>query len=158
MNDPIALYFTGEKNAGVLCVVLAVLSVALTLWVWRVHPPLRAIAAPLLLIGLIQLAIGLTLASQTRLQVASLRHDLASQPETARAQELARMDRVNRNFTRIKIVEAVLIVAALALILAFRSSALVAIGLGLLLQTSVMLVFDVFAERRAQVYTTWLRG
>jgi hypothetical protein len=52
-----------------------------------------------------------------------------------------------------------LIVLALVLVLVFRRRpAMQGIGMGLLLQASVMLVFDLFAEKRAHQYVAWLVG
>lgn len=112
-----------------------------------------------MLIGVLQLGIGVVLVARTGGQVATLQADLTREPAAARTQELARMQRVNVNFTRVKVLETVVIVSALVLIFAFRGRpAVTAVGLGLLLQTAVMLAFDVFAEHRALTYTSWLRG
>ena len=48
---------------------------------------------------------------------------------------------------------------ALALVFFARGRpVLVGTGLGLLLQASALLVFDTFAEARAEVYLAWLRS
>jgi hypothetical protein len=159
MNDPLTVYFTGEKQAGALCLALGVVALAFSIWVWRSHAPFRAMAVPVVLISLVQLGIGGTLVARTERQVGTLKADLAREPAAARAQELTRMDRVNASFTAFKILEAVLIAAALGMALAFRGRpAVTAVGLGILVQAAVMLAFDVFAEHRAHVYTAWLRG
>ena len=159
MSDPIAVYFAGEKQGGALCLALGAVAIALAIWVWRAHPPFRAMAVPLVLIAVVQLGIGAALVARTGKQVATLRADLARDPMAARAGEVARMERVNANFKRIKVLEAMLIVSALVMILAFRGRpAVTAVGRGLLLQAAVMLAFDMFAEHRALIYTSWLRG
>jgi hypothetical protein len=56
-------------------------------------------------------------------------------------------------------VEIVLLAAGIAMTFAFRRrEQLYAAGIGLLLQASVMLVLDLFAERRADVYIAAIRG
>jgi hypothetical protein len=83
---------------------------------------------------------------------------LALGATAARAAELARMERVNRSFKWVEVLEAVLIVGALVMVFAFRERpSVTAIGLGLLVQAAMMLAFDVFAEHRAHAYTSWLR-
>ena len=159
MSDPLTDYFAGEKQAAVLCLVLGALALAFSGWLWREHGPFRAMAAPLVLVGLVQLGIGVGLLARTDKQVAALRAALQREPAAARAAELGRMDRVNANFRMVEIVEAVLIVAALVMVFAFRGRpAVLAVGLGLLVQAAVMLAFDAFAELRAHAYTDWLRG
>jgi hypothetical protein len=159
MNDPIAVYFAGEKHGALWCFGLGVAAAAFAVWVWRTQPQFRMMTIPVGLVALIQLGIGVGLYARTDKQVAHLRADLAEDHAVARSKELNRMERVNASFTMVEIVEAILIVAGLAMALAFRARPMVtAIGLGLLLQASVMLAFDSFAEHRAHVYTEWLRG
>jgi hypothetical protein len=67
------------------------------------------------------------------------------------------MGRVNGTFEAIKKVEVALI--AIGLVFALVRPApetLGAIGLGLLLQSAVLLVFDTFAHHRAVHYVEWL--
>jgi hypothetical protein len=157
MGDAIAVYFGGEKQAGALCLALGVLAAAFALWVWRGNVPFRMMAAPVGLIALLQLGIGVGLLARTDRQVATLRADLAADPPGARAAERARMERVNTNFKVVEWVEVGLVLAGLALLLGFRARpALAAVGMGLCVQAAVMLAFDVFAEERARAYTEFL--
>jgi hypothetical protein len=156
--DPLASYFDGEKQGALWCVGLGCAAAMLAAWLWRAHHPFRAMAAPLALIALAQLALGAGLWARTDGQVAELRAGLVAEPGPARERELGRMERVNANFKWIEIVEAALIALGVGLALTMRARpTLMAVGMGLVLQASVMLVFDLFAERRADVYTTWLR-
>jgi hypothetical protein len=67
------------------------------------------------------------------------------------------MDGVQRNFVVIEVVEAVLVLAGLALAMLGRRDALVAVGMGLAIHGAVMLAFDLFAEKRGAAYHAWLR-
>jgi hypothetical protein len=158
--EPLLRYFQGEKHAGVLCAALGLVALALALWVWRAGSPFRTMAFPLGLVALVQLAVGVGLYLRTPPQVAALTARLGGDPDAAqvaRSAELARMQRVNRNFKVVEAVEVALIALSLILILALRTRpAVQGVGMGLLLQASAMLVFDLFAERRAHAYTTWL--
>ena len=67
--------------------------------------------------------------------------------------ELPRMTTVVRNFALYRWIEiALLLAGAAAFVAAARGSALRGAGAGLSLQAALMLVLDLFAERRAQVY------
>jgi Na+/H+ antiporter NhaC len=159
MSDPLTVYFAGEKQGGALCLALAAVSVAFSIWVWRSHASFRAMAWPLVLVALAQLGVGAVLLARTGKQVETLQADLTRNPVGARAKELARMDRVNANFKIVEILEAGTIAVALVMAFAFRGRpAITAVGLGLLVQAAVMLAFDVFAEHRAHIYTAWLRS
>lgn len=157
-QDPLLHYFTGEKAGALVCLSLGVVAILFSIWVWRSHATFRVMAIPIGLVGLIQLAIGAGLWARTDKQVTTLQAGLTAAPVAARQTELSRMERVNASFRVIEAIEAVLILTGLALALAFRGrQTLTAVGMGILLQSSVMLVFDLFAEHRAHIYTAWLR-
>ncbi len=104
MADPLTVYFAGEKQGGTLCLVLGVVAVAFSIWVWRTHASFRAMAWPLVLVGVAQFGIGLVLLARTGKQTETLQVDLVRDP-AARAKETARMDRVNANFKIVEILE-----------------------------------------------------
>jgi len=69
------------------------------------------------------------------------------------------MEVVMRNFELYKGIEIALLLVGVALTYAFRHKELVyGIGLGLVLQASLMLVLDLFAERRGDEYLAALRA
>ena len=71
--------------------------------------------------------------------------------------EIERMARVNGTFVLIKKVEIALIaLSVLFLIVQPAPATLGAMGLGILLQSAVLLVFDTFAHHRALHYVEWL--
>lgn len=151
-------YFISEKQAGLLVAVLGVTSAALAAYLWFSGSLFRTMAWPLVIVGCIQIAVGSGLLIRTDSQVARLEEGLRSSSQPTVNSELARMVEVNRSFTVIKIVEIVLLLLGLALALAFtsRHPASASVGMGLLVEAAVMLVFDLFAEQRAAVYTKWL--
>jgi hypothetical protein len=126
-------------------------------WLWRSSSPFKLMWVPLGLVGLGQLGIGAGLVLKTDPQVRTLSERFASDEAGARAAEQTRMKRVNANFTIIEVVEVVLLVTGVAMALALRSRpALMGVGMGLVVQAAVMLVFDIFAEQRGHEYAAWL--
>jgi hypothetical protein len=155
--EPLLRYFQGEKHGGVVCAAMGLVALALALSVWRAGSELRTMALPLGLIALAQLGIGVGLTLRTPAQVAALTARFGAEPDAARATELARMRRVNSAFKIIEIAEVAVIAASLLLILALRGRpAVQGVAMGLLLQASALLVFDLYAEKRAHAYTAWL--
>jgi len=157
--EPLLRYFQGEKQAGVLCAALGVAALALSLWVWRAGSPFRTMAVPLAVVALVQLGIGVGLTARTGPQVARLTARWSAEPDAAKTDEATRMERVNTSFKMVEGLEVGLILLGLVLVFVFRQRpAVQGVGMGLLLQASVMLVFDLYAEKRAHQYAAWLHG
>jgi hypothetical protein len=158
MQDALVTYFTGEKRAGVFFLVLALAALAAAVALWRGAGPFRGAALPLAAVALGQLAVGGTLVARTDRQMAALAAQLESDPRAFQADETARMDRIMTSFRWIVAVEVVLLCAAVALLLSFHAPSLAAgIGLGLLLQASATLAFDVVAVHRNRTYQDAVR-
>jgi len=152
-------YFTAEKNGAWLLVVLAVVGFGFSAYLWFHRSALLPMIWPLVLVGLLIGAIGVGVGLRTPAQVAALERGFESAKAETAAAEIKRMDKVNRNFRIVKIVEIVLIVMGL-LLLGFLPSpgTWSSVGLGLVLVASVVLVFDTFAHHRAEVYVKWLQS
>jgi hypothetical protein len=150
-------YFTAEKHGGLLLVVLAAASVALAVHLFATKSLFSAMAWPVLVLGGIELVIGLTVAGRTASQIAEIEAGLQSTRAATITAEIERMARVNGTFVLIKKVEIALIALAVLFLLAQPAPAtLGSVGLGILLQSAVLLVFDTFAHHRAVHYVEWL--
>ena len=156
--DPMFRYFEGEKHAGALALALGLLAVAGALWLWRDAGPYRAMLYPLAIVGIIELGVGVGLLVKTGPQVATLTAAIEQTPEVALSRERERIVGVNARFELIKAVELMLIALAAALIVFSGRPEWVGVGLGILLQATALLAFDIFAEQRAHLYAAWLGG
>jgi hypothetical protein len=146
-------YFAAERRESLLFISIGVVAVAAGWTLFRGQSAFRAAAYPLIAIATVQIVVGLAVYMRTDGQVAALSTQLASTPIDFRTDETARMVRVMASLKLYKVIEIVLILAAVTMIGAFRTpSAAFAIGSGLLLQASVMLVADIVAEHRGQLY------
>ena len=150
-------YFAAEKSAAVLLLGLALMAVLLSAYLLYTGNPFQSMAWVLLPIAILQASVGTGLLVRTPGQVASLRAGLSEEPKATVAREQQRMHKVNRSWLPIKLVELFLILLGLVLVFwAGLGAVSRGVGMGLLLQASVMLAFDIFAERRALEYTAWL--
>jgi hypothetical protein len=157
--EPLERYFHGEKLGAAFLIAVAVVALAVSIVVWRAGWWFRAIAFPLGIVAVLQLAIGVVLRARPDGQVAALKQGLGEQAETARAAEITRMEKVNTSFRWIEIAEVVLIALGIAMALGMRARPTVsAVGMGILLQAALLLVFDLIAEARAHVYVAWLKS
>ncbi len=152
MQDAMARYFAAEKSESAFFIAAGLLAFgASALYFWH-DTVYRGIVFPLVGVGLIQLVVGGTVFFRTDSQVKSLSARLETAPAEFRNEELARMETVNQNFRIYKIIEIALLAAGIALALWKRNDLLYSAGIGLILQAGLMLVFDLFAERRAEIY------
>jgi hypothetical protein len=150
-------YFTAERQGGLLLVALAIGSAALASYLFATRSLFSALAWPVLVLGGLELVIGITIAGRTPSQVAELETGLQHTRTQTITSEIERMARVNNTFVVVKKVEIALIaVSLLFLIVRPAPATLGAIGLGLVLQSAVLLVFDTFAHHRAVHYVEWL--
>jgi hypothetical protein len=151
-------YFTAERRGGFLLVAMAIAGFALAAFLWRTQSAFMAMAWPLVILGVIEVIIGLVIALRTPGQVAALEEGLRRSPAATVSGESRRMSTINRNFRIIKVVEvAVLALGLLLAVLLPSPSAWAAVGIGLLAEATLLLAFDTFAHHRAEVYTQWLQ-
>lgn len=151
--DSLTTYFDGEKSAGLVLVGMGAIACAWAVVVRRGLSDAAGMFWPVVIIGALQLAIGVGLAARTPSQVAGLRATMERSQTELLAAETPRMEKVQRNFVVIEVVEVVLMVAGVALALGFKGTPYRSeVGMGLALQATVMLVFDLLAERRGALY------
>lgn len=152
-------YFTGEKIGAWILVVLAVAGFGFSIYLWIHRSAFLPMIWPLIVVGLLVGAVGLGVGLRTPAQVTALERSFDSAKADTAAAEIQRMNRVNRNFRIIKIVEIALIVAGLMLVVFLPvPGTWSSVGMGLVLVASVLLVFDSFAHHRAEAYVKWLQS
>ena len=155
MNEAIAAYFSGEKNGGLVLagVGVAMLITAIVLFPARLE--LRSLAITVGVWSLLQLGIGIGLFLKTDAQVGALQ----SQLTTMTATELPRMEKVQKNFVVLEVVwVAMIIVGAIVAWRMKENAAVCGVALGILINASVLLAFDIVAERRGATYLAALKG
>jgi hypothetical protein len=159
LTESLQAYFRGEQHLGIALAVFGVLALAAAFWVWRTQVGAFAwwLVVPLGLMGVGTSAGGTALAIKTQAQVDSLVAQLETEPAALVTAEERRMASVNANWPRLKVAWSVVIVAALVLLLFVRREWASALGLSLLLMATTLFFVDVFAERRAEGYTTALQ-
>ncbi|MFO0601795.1 MAG: hypothetical protein U0324_01415 [Polyangiales bacterium] len=159
LTESLAVYFAGEKSAGLLLAVVGALALAWGGLVLRGGAgDLRGALWPVMLIGALQVAIGVGLTARTDGQAAALRAQLDRSPAAFFAAERPRMEKVQRNFVWIEWVEVALLAIGVALALGWKGSPVAwGVGAGMVLQAGFMLAFDLLAERRGAAWLDALR-
>lgn len=152
-------YFQAEKTAGQAALAIGIVAGSLGggVLLSAGAPFYTGLAIPLVLIGMVQVMVGATLARRSDRQAEDLEKLRTDSPSEFRAAEAPRMAKVLRNFVMIKRIELALNAAGLLLILLNNDlNFSKGLGAGLFAQSAVMLVFDVLAERRGKAYAAFV--
>jgi hypothetical protein len=114
---------------------------------------LRALGATLAVFALLELAIGLGLYFKTGPQVEKLNTQLSADPKAFVEAEKPRMEAVQRNFRMLELTWLGLIAVAAPAAFFFKEHTTISgIALGVLMNVTLVLTFDIIAERRGAVY------
>ena len=158
MRKELLRYLAAERQESVLFMLVGVAALALAVFLFRTSTPLRGMAFPLALIAIIQIVVGATVYFRTPAQVRSLGHSLETEPARYRQEEVGRMRTVMKAFVIYRWIEIACLLCGISLIALTRTGTTwSAIGLGLTLQSALMLLLDFFAERRGSQYLGYLR-
>jgi hypothetical protein len=156
--DAMGEYFAGEKSTGLGVAAYGVVLAAAAFWLSRTQQGgfMWALAIPLGVLGLGALVGGIVLFAKTGPQLDALIELHRSDPAAFIAQELPRMQKVNANWPRLEAAWTVLIVGGLASVWLSGRDWLHGLALTLLVLGTTGMIIDVFAERRAKLYTARL--
>lgn len=155
-------YFLAEKQAGLLFLVIGAIAVVVAVVLFFVLKTnfYKGAALPLVVIGILQLAVGITVFKRSDEDRFRNVYAYGMDPNQLRDKELPRMKTVNKNFVVMRWVEVVLLLAGIGLMFYFKSNAdktfWFGFGVALAIQAALMLGADFFAEKRALQYTVGL--
>jgi len=153
MMNNMSDYFVAEKQESVIFVVVGLLAIGFSLWLWMNGHRLKYMAYPLVVIALMQIVVGGTVYLRTDSQVSTLSAQLQVNPAALKAEETARMETVMKNFSIYKSIEMLLLIMGVGMIAFFqRHDVAAGIGVGLILQAAFTLTLDIFAETRGADY------
>jgi hypothetical protein len=153
-------YFAGEKVTGVVFACYGALLLGAAIGLYRVDsgPFAWGFLVPIGVVGLGALVGGAVLAAKTGPQLDALVSLYQTDADGFIAQELPRMRKVNANWPRLEMTWTVIIVASLAVIWTGWREWASGVALALLVAAASAMVLDVFAERRARVYTAQIEA
>ena len=159
MEEPLITYFAAEKQEALLFMLVGSLAVAMSVWMFVTGSHYKGMAYPLIAVAAIQFAVGGTVYFRTDGQVSALKAQYQQAPALFKAEETKRMAVVVKNFKIYKWIEIALLAAGLLLAFMFRGQYLwYAVGLGLGIQSALMLAADLVAEHRADEYLKFVAG
>ncbi|HYN58656.1 MAG TPA: hypothetical protein VET87_03775 [Rubrivivax sp.] len=146
-------YFIAGKLESLLFMAVGAAAIALAIVLLRRRSRLRGMAGPLIAVALIQLGVGGTLYLRSDAQIARLQQHYREDAAQFRSLETPRMKTVIANFELYRSIGIGLLALGMAMVVLWRNREYgFAFGLGLVLQSAVMLALAFFAEQRAQAY------
>lgn len=157
-------YFMAEKQESLLFIIVGALAVlaAMAFYFFIRSSFFKGAAIPLLLIGLLQLVVGLTVYNRSDDDRIRNVYAYDMNPGELKTRELPRMEKVNRNFVIYRWVELALLITGLVLSLVYGTnpgrSFWYGFGIALTLQAGIMLAADYFAEKRGLEYFRGLQS
>jgi hypothetical protein len=145
---------------GIVAIVVGILFL-----VMMKTPLYKGIAIPIIAIGLIQSIVGFTVYARSDAQRKDIVYKMGMNPGAIKDVEIPRMETVMKNFAIYRWVEIVLLIAGIALFLLYKNinakQLLFGVGIGLAIQSAIMLGADYFAEKRGGDYLrglqTWIQ-
>jgi hypothetical protein len=159
--EPVTHYFEYEKKESVFFVVIGFLACLISFYylIIKHEPYFNGISYAFISIGLIQLVVGTSIYLKSDIDSVRINHYIQKELDIIKEQEIPRMKMVMKNFVIYRWVEITLIVVGFFLVYYFTAKTIgKGIGLGLLIQSSIMLFLDYFAEKRGKIYLNFLNS
>ena len=159
MNQ-ILKYFTGEKQESLLFLGFGLIGfiIAIFFFFGLKTSFLKGVAIPFVLVSILEIIVGMTIINRSPKDIKRVESYLTDKTEMIQKVEIPRMEKVLENFVVYRYVEIALIMIGVFLMYGFRQNLLWnGIGLGLFIESSMVLVLDFFAERRGEIYLDYLR-
>ena len=170
-ND-IEKYFIAEKQESLLFLIIGILAIAVAVTVLFFYKSqfFKGAVIPFIIIGLLQVVVGYTIYNKSDADRMRIVYAYDMSPTDIKTFEIPRMQQVNTNFIIYRWVEIVLLVAGLLVVFYCQfytcklpknsdtNYFIYGLAIALLIQASIMLTADFFAERRAKKYTQLLES
>ncbi|MFC1834253.1 hypothetical protein ACFL2Q_05905 [Thermodesulfobacteriota bacterium] len=153
------VYFNSEKTLGVLSIPMGAGVLILSGFVWYSHRDALAsgMIVPLAIFGIVAVAGGTLLVHRTDKQMEQLTQLFQEDKRAFVEQELPRMEKVNANWPRLKVAYAIVVIVSLAVLFFVNKEWFTGLAMALILMSAILLIVDVFAEKRAVIYTEYIR-
>lgn len=158
--NAITQYFGEEKRESIyfVCIGFIACSFSLFYLLLRKEPHSNGIAYAFVSIGLIQLVVGITVYLKSDLDTVRVMHYVEKEIKSIQDHEIPRMLLIMKYFVIYRWVEIALIIIGFLLVFIFEPKTMGnGLGIGLVIQTTVMLVLDYNAEKRGKSYLDYLK-
>jgi hypothetical protein len=157
--NPIEKYFNAEKAESLLFIGFGIFAIILSVYFFFFIKDTfwKGLAIPLVFFSLIQIVIGATIFTRSPKDNLRVENILKFVPHKIESEEIPRMEKVMKNFVYYHYFEIAMIFIGIILMYTLSNYGfLKGFGLGLFIQSTVLLSLDFFAERRGHIYLEYL--
>jgi hypothetical protein len=158
--DFIQKYFNAERAESLVFLGIGIIAMAIGAWflATKTDNLLRGVAYPFIIIALIQIGVGAGIFLRSPKDIARVTQIVQNEPTKIQSEEIPRMEKVMQSFVTIRYVEIALLLIGLVLAFTMSNNPLWrGVGIGLAIQSLLMLGADYFAEARGHVYLAELK-
>jgi len=160
MNSVIK-YFTGEKAESYLFLALGIFGMVISSYLFflKASAYWKGFSIPFILVSVLEIIVGISLIYRSPKDIIRVENYIKNDQVKIKSDEIPRMEKVMKNFVVYRYVEIALILTGAFLYFAFANSDFWrGLGLALLIQASIVLTLDYFAERRGFIYLEYLNS
>lgn len=157
--NPITHYFNAEKFESLFFIGIGMIAILIgVLLVMYVKTPFsRGISIPLIVLAAVQVIVGATVYVRSPKDIVRVESIIKLEKSKLNTEEIPRMKTVMKNFKIYRYLEICFMVVGLLLMFVWNDSSFMqGIGVGLFMQSALMLSLDFFAERRGEEYLHYL--
>jgi len=162
MNQPLRAYFRQEKNENMAYLSLGSFSmlIAMLVWIFVSDSFIEGMAIPLAVMGCIKLLVGWVSYTRDKQRFVDMLDTIQQNPADFVKQERQRMLRVIHNYDLYRWTGIILCLTGIGMsalsLLAKDTSFWAGLGIGLFVQSAILLLLDLIAEKRAGRYVAWI--
>jgi hypothetical protein len=157
--EQVSKYFSAEKAESIFFVLAGITAILIACYfIFVLKKPFQnGIAYSIATIALIQIIAGTSVYFRSPKDIERVNHLIQTDKAKIQSEEIPRMIVVMKNFTLYKYIEIALIFTGIGFLFILRNDLLKGIGLGLGIQSSIMLLLDIVAAARGEVYLSFLK-
>ena len=158
--NPVVKYFTGEKAESFLFLFLGIVGFIAGIYFILNNDSSfwKGFAVPCILVSLLEIVVGVTIVYRSPKDIIRVEHYIKNDSFKIKTDEIPRMKKVMRNFVVFRYTEIALILAGVIIYFYSTHDFWRGLGLGIMIQSSVVLALDSFAERRGFIYLEYLNS
>jgi hypothetical protein len=158
--DPVIKYFNAERFESIFFVSAGLIAILIACYfIFALKNSFQnGIAYSIAAIAFIQIVVGTTVYIRSPKDIDRVNQLIQNEKTKIWSEEIPRMNAVMKNFTLYKYIEIALIILGFGLLVLYKNDLLKGIGLGLVIQSSIMLLLDFIAAARADVYIRFLQN
>ncbi len=159
--EPISKYFNEEKYESVFFVLVGIIAILISIYFFtKIKLPFyNGISYALLAIAAIQLTVGISVYFRSPKDIIRVESFVKFEKSKIQTNEIPRMEIVMKNFIIYRWIQISFIILGIIFNFYFNPETLMkGLGLGLFIQSALMLFLDYFAEKRGFEYLDFLKN